>query len=85
LLPAVAAVVAPLAGWALAEVALGAAPVVAYKDHVGLADGLETFINNPDYGRRVGVALRDRALRVLNLEHVDEEQLLMYRELLASK
>jgi hypothetical protein len=30
LLPAVAAVVAPLAGWALAEVALGAAPVVAY-------------------------------------------------------
>ncbi|MCX8214810.1 MAG: hypothetical protein OTJ97_09975 [SAR202 cluster bacterium] len=58
---------------------------MAYKDHVGLADGLETFINNPDYGRPVGVALRDRALRVLNLEHVDEEQLLMYRELLASK
>ena len=104
-IPAVAAVVAPVSGRALAEVALGAAPVVAYdidwhsdliesgvtgelvtyKDHVGLADGLETFIKDPDYGRRVGVALRDRALRVLNPDRVDQEQLLTYRELLASR
>ena len=58
---------------------------MAYEDHGGLADGLETFINNPDYGRRVEVALRDRALRVLNPERVDQEQLLTYRELLASE
>jgi glycosyltransferase involved in cell wall biosynthesis len=102
-IPMVAAVVAPLAGRALAEAALGAAPVVAYDidwhsdliesgvtgelveymDHVGLADGLQKVIEDPDYGRRVGIALRDRTLRVLDPERVDAEQLSAYQELLS--
>ena len=104
-IPKVTAVVAPHAGRALAEAALGGAAVVAYdidwhadlvesgvtgelvsyRDHIGLADALQKVIDDPEYGRRVGIALRDRALRVLNPERVDQEQLSTYRELLASK
>ena len=56
--------------------------LVAYRDHVGLAAGLQRFIDDSEYGRRVGTALRERALRVLDPDHVDTEQLSVYRELL---
>ena len=103
LIPLAAAVVSPHTGRALAEAALGAAPVVAYdidwqgeliEDGVTgilvphgaagqMADGVNRLLSDPAHARRLGNALRQRALTMLDPSKLDEHERQEYRKLLA--
>jgi glycosyltransferase involved in cell wall biosynthesis len=102
LIPTVSAVVSPLTGRAMAEAALGGAPVAAYDidwhselieagetgelvpylDHLGLADAIERLLADPARARRMGAALRAKALAMLDPAAADRAQIAAYEALL---
>lgn len=85
-LPVVSAVISPLTGRALAEAALGGAPVVAYdtdwhselvttgetgelvghRDYAAMARAVERLLDDPARARRMGTALRAKAMAMLD-------------------
>jgi glycosyltransferase involved in cell wall biosynthesis len=101
-IPRVDAVISPLTGRALAEAALGGAPVVAYDvdwhselivdgetgelvpyfDIMALADALERLLDDPSRARRMGCALRERTMRLLDPVAAREMQAATYDRLL---
>ena len=90
---------------ALAEAALGGAPVVAYDidwhseliepdvtgelvpylDVSAMADAMEQLLDDPERARRMGSALRSKALDMLDPERLRRAQIAAYEELLDSR
>ncbi|MCL6740393.1 glycosyltransferase [Sphingomonas sp. RB56-2] len=103
LIPVAAVVVSPHTGRALAEAALGAAPIVAYDidwqgeliedgvtgllvphgDQGRMAEGVVRLLSDREEARRLGNALRQRALTMLDPAKLDEHERQEYRKLLA--
>lgn len=101
-MPAVTMVVATLAGRALAEAALGAAPIVAYdidwhrelietgvtgqlvpyRDVAALADAIERYLDDSDYALRMGGAVRQRVLDMMDPDLANRDQVSVYRRVM---
>lgn len=95
------AVISPLTGRALAEAALGGAPIAAYDidwhselvetgvtgelvpylDHLALAEASERLLSDRDYARRMGLAVRARAMEILDPAATDQAQIAAYEML----
>lgn len=100
--PKVSMVISPLTGRAMAETALGGAPIVAYDidwhgelietgttgelvphlDYEKMADSMERFLDDPDYARRMGDAVRRRTLELMDPDANDRMQVDVYRRLM---
>jgi glycosyltransferase involved in cell wall biosynthesis len=56
--------------------------LVPFRSVEGLADSVEKFLTGPDYARRMGRGLRERALDMLDHERLDEHERQQYSALL---
>jgi len=101
-IPRAAVVVSPLTGRALAEAALGGAPIVAYDvdwhselietgitgelvpylQYSLMADAVERFLKDEEYGRKAGSNVRRRALEMMDSRAIEEAQICVYEKLL---
>ena len=59
--------------------------LVSYPDHEGMADAIERFLDQPDYARRMGHAIRERALEMMDPDANDRMQVQVYRELMEAR
>ncbi len=100
-IPLASAVVSPLTGRALSEVAFGGAAIAAYdldwqgdlirtgetgelipfREPMKMADGVERFLTDPDYARRMGEAVRRRAFEMLDPATLDAHERDQYAQL----
>ena len=55
--------------------------LVPFRSVEGLADSVEKFLTDPDYARRMGRGLRQRALDMLDHERLDEHERQQYSAL----
>jgi glycosyltransferase involved in cell wall biosynthesis len=59
--------------------------LVPYPDHEKMADAIDRFLADPDYARRMGAAVRRRALEMMDPEANDRMQVDVYRALMDSR
>ena len=104
-IPCAAVVVSPLTGRALAEAALGGAPIVAYDidwhvevvetgvtgelvPHLNyslMADAIEKILKDEKYGHIIGANARERMLKMMDPQAIDELLIDIYEKLLIPK